>query len=55
MLKVLIVEDDLMLADFAEEILVEHGYEAKRHLPAPLPPKPSRWQGIPNLTLSCSI
>ena len=26
-LKVLIVEDDLMLADFAEEILVEHGYE----------------------------
>jgi DNA-binding response OmpR family regulator len=27
MLKVLIVEDDLMLADFSEEILVEHGYE----------------------------
>src|ERR1700687_1808962 len=27
MVKVLIVEDDLMLADFAEEILVEHGYE----------------------------
>lgn len=27
MLKVMIVEDDLMLADFAEEILVEHGYE----------------------------
>ena len=27
MLKVLIVEDDLMLADFAEEILVENGYE----------------------------
>jgi CheY-like chemotaxis protein len=27
MLKVLIVEDDLMLADFAEEILVGHGYE----------------------------
>jgi CheY-like chemotaxis protein len=27
MLKVLVVEDDLMLADFAEEILVEHGYE----------------------------
>jgi DNA-binding response OmpR family regulator len=27
MLKVLIVEDDLMLADFAEEILVEHEYE----------------------------
>jgi DNA-binding response OmpR family regulator len=27
MLKVLIVEDDLMLADFAEEILLEHGYE----------------------------
>jgi len=27
MLKVLIVEDDLMLADFAEELLVEHGYE----------------------------
>jgi CheY-like chemotaxis protein len=26
-LKVLIVEDDLMLADFSEEILVEHGYE----------------------------
>jgi DNA-binding response OmpR family regulator len=26
-LKVLIVEDDLMLADFAEEILVEQGYE----------------------------
>jgi DNA-binding response OmpR family regulator len=26
-LKVLIVEDDLMLADFAEEILVGHGYE----------------------------
>jgi CheY-like chemotaxis protein len=26
-LKVLIVEDDLMLGDFAEEILVEHGYE----------------------------
>src|ERR1700737_4235890 len=27
MLKVLIVEDDLMLADFAEEVLVEQGYE----------------------------
>jgi DNA-binding response OmpR family regulator len=27
MRKVLIVEDDLMLADFAEEILVEYGYE----------------------------
>jgi len=27
MLKVMIVEDDLMLADFAEEILVQHGYE----------------------------
>lgn len=27
MLKVLIVEDDLMIADFTEEILVEHGYE----------------------------
>jgi DNA-binding response OmpR family regulator len=27
MLKVLIVEDDLMLADFVEETLVEHGYE----------------------------
>ena len=27
MLKVLIVEDDLMIADMAEEILVEHGYE----------------------------
>ena len=27
MLKVLIVEDDLMLADFLEELLVEHGYE----------------------------
>ena len=27
MLKVMIVEDDLMLADFAEEILVENGYE----------------------------
>jgi DNA-binding response OmpR family regulator len=27
MLKVLIVEDDLMLADFAEEILIERGYE----------------------------
>jgi DNA-binding response OmpR family regulator len=27
MLKVLIVEDDLMLADFSEEILVERGYE----------------------------
>jgi DNA-binding response OmpR family regulator len=27
MLKVLIVEDDLMLADFAEEIPAEHGYE----------------------------
>jgi DNA-binding response OmpR family regulator len=27
MLKVLIVEDDLMLADFAEEILVGHGYK----------------------------
>jgi DNA-binding response OmpR family regulator len=26
-LKVLIVEDDLMMADFMEEILVEHGYE----------------------------
>jgi DNA-binding response OmpR family regulator len=26
MLKVMIVEDDLMLADFAEEILVEQGY-----------------------------
>ena len=29
MLRVLIVEDDLMLADFAEEILVEHGYEVR--------------------------
>jgi DNA-binding response OmpR family regulator len=27
MLKVLIVEDDLMLADFSEEILIRHGYE----------------------------
>jgi DNA-binding response OmpR family regulator len=27
MLKVMIVEDDLMLADFAEEILIENGYE----------------------------
>jgi len=27
MLKVLIVEDDLMIADMAEEILVERGYE----------------------------
>ena len=27
MLKVLIVEDDLMMADFMEEILVDHGYE----------------------------
>lgn len=27
MLKVLIVEDDLMLADFSEEILVERGYQ----------------------------
>jgi DNA-binding response OmpR family regulator len=27
MLKILIVEDDLMLADFAEELLVEHGYK----------------------------
>ena len=27
MLKVLIVEDDLMLADFAEELLVENGYK----------------------------
>jgi DNA-binding response OmpR family regulator len=27
MLKVLIVEDDLMLADFLEELLVEHGYK----------------------------
>ena len=27
MRKILIVEDDLMLADFAEELLVEHGYE----------------------------
>ena len=27
MLKVLIVEDDLMLADFSEEMLVERGYE----------------------------
>jgi DNA-binding response OmpR family regulator len=27
MLKVLIVEDDLMLADFAEELLVERGYQ----------------------------
>src|SRR5476651_650530 len=27
MLKVLIAEDDLMIADMAEEILVEHGYE----------------------------
>ena len=26
-LKVLIVEDDLMMADFMEEILVDHGYE----------------------------
>jgi CheY-like chemotaxis protein len=27
MLKVLIAEDDLMIADLAEEILIEHGYE----------------------------
>ncbi len=27
MLKVLIAEDDLMIADLAEKILVEHGYE----------------------------
>ena len=27
MLKVLIAEDDLMIADIAEEILIEHGYE----------------------------
>lgn len=27
MLKVLIVEDDLMIADLAEEVLVDHGYE----------------------------
>jgi len=27
MLKVLIAEDDLMIADMAEEILIEHGYE----------------------------
>ena len=27
MLKVLIVEDDLMMADFMEEILVDHGYD----------------------------
>jgi CheY-like chemotaxis protein len=27
MLKVLIVEDDLMMADMAEEVLVKHGYE----------------------------
>ena len=27
MLKVLIAEDDLMIADMAEEILLEHGYE----------------------------
>ena len=27
MLKVLIAEDDLMIADMAEEVLVEHGYE----------------------------
>jgi DNA-binding response OmpR family regulator len=26
-LKVLIAEDDLMIADIAEEILIEHGYE----------------------------
>jgi len=26
-LKVLIVEDDLMMADFIEEILVDHGYD----------------------------
>ena len=27
MLKVLIVEDDLMIADLAEEVLIDHGYE----------------------------
>jgi CheY-like chemotaxis protein len=27
MLRVLIAEDDLMIADMAEEVLVEHGYE----------------------------
>ena len=27
MVKVLIVEDDLMMADFMEELLVDHGYE----------------------------
>jgi DNA-binding response OmpR family regulator len=26
-LKVLIAEDDLMIADLAEEILIEHGYD----------------------------
>jgi len=26
-LKVLIAEDDLMIADLAEEILVDHGYQ----------------------------
>ena len=27
MLKILIAEDDLMIADMSEDILVEHGYE----------------------------
>ena len=27
MLKVLIAEDDLMIADMSEDVLVEHGYE----------------------------
>jgi DNA-binding response OmpR family regulator len=46
MLKVLIVEDDLMLADFAEEILVEHGYEISR-IARPLPRR-SGSQGVPS-------
>ena len=53
MLKVLIVEDDLMLADFAEEILVEHGYEVSGI--ARTVADAVALHGIPGLTLSSSI
>ena len=53
MLKVLIVEDDLMLADFAEELLVEHGYKVSGI--ARTVGDASRAPGIPRLTLSSSI
>jgi hypothetical protein len=53
LLKVLIVEDDLMLADASEEILVGQGYEVSGI--ARIVADASRSHGTPSLTLSFSI